>query len=128
MRRRVFPDQGHHLAQIDDAFAVQGHGINSGTTGWRQAWQVCVIIVPGEMFVPIVTAWVIKRNGFSGGGIEREDFIVLAAVAALTGQCQIIFGIASPLGHSLHKSEHCATQVSEKSSLFTYSFLRGVGQ
>lgn len=93
MGRRMFTDQGHYLAQIDDAFAVQGQRFNRNPTRLRQAHEERVILVPSKVFVPIVPAWMVKWNGFSSGKIKRENFVVFAAVAALTSQRQIVFSV-----------------------------------
>ncbi len=89
---RMFAGERHHLPQIDDAFTIQVQLFNGDTTCRRQADEQCAVGVPNEVFMPVIFAGMIERNGLPGSCINRQSFVVLGAVTTLTRKRQIVFG------------------------------------
>lgn len=76
--------------QVDHALAVHSQCFERSASCQRFADDERVIFVPAKMFVPIMQARMEQGNDLLRDGIEGFDLVILAPVAAGTGQCKVI--------------------------------------
>ena len=65
------------FALIDCALSIQVQLRDSGASGRSQADDDCKVIAPGKVFVPVVPARMLKRDGFLANRINRVVLLYL---------------------------------------------------
>lgn len=74
----------------DDEGAIQPQGINGGATMGGQADDLCAIVTPSKVIVPVLATWVEERDGLPCLGIAPGYAVELEAIASCTGQAQVV--------------------------------------
>lgn len=89
---RVFAEGGKDAAEIDHLSAVESQRRDGGASCRGETDHFHVVVIPGEMLCPVLSAGMKERDEFMSQRIAGFEFGVFVVVAALTGEREIADG------------------------------------
>lgn len=89
LHRRMRANDMQRAPEIDNTSTVQVKRNDRRTSGRRHTDDERIRLIPGEVIVPSLKAWMEQRDGIATRGIKRCCLDVFVTVATLTSEREI---------------------------------------
>jgi hypothetical protein len=87
--KRMRTDMVQNTPEIHHTGTIQLQLLHRGTPRWRQTEYHSVILIPGKVLMPALSAGMVQWRRLTTDRVQRFDAGVLAVITSLTGPGQI---------------------------------------